>query len=243
MGEKIVSVLRQPLFTFTFTLPDMSKSEKIIPLKNEMPDKVVKKKKGVVKRTFIKSKQPSMKNETIRRSVHSRVFTRNKNPEEYKKILFVLKACDKKSGRAFAEVVHIEATNNGSRLVATDGKRLHVTTIPTRIKPGDYKIVLSKEMIMLGQPVKNVGFPNWERVVPVDVSKRGVMNLVHSRVNEIDRIDQTFTKLSGEKVNPKYLMDLRNKSWVIYCQKEKQKALMLKEYGAYETFAVIMPLA
>jgi hypothetical protein len=69
------------------------------------------------------------------------------------------------------------------------------------------------------------------------------MNLVHSRVNEIDRIDQTFTKLSGEKVNPKYLMDLRNKSWVIYCQKEKQKALILKEYGAYETFAVIMPLA
>jgi len=242
IGEKIISVLQQPLFTFTFSLPELKKTEPQKEVKTDVPKMIMKKRE--YRPTSVNSKvKPSTPSSIPKRTIKSMVFTPNHNREDFGKIQFVLRACDRHSGRTFTEVLHIEPAKNGSRLISTDGKRLHVTEIKTRIKPGDYKPLVTKDLIKLGTPVPNVNFPNWERVVPVDVTKRGCINLVNARLNEIDRISNSFTKMSGEKVNPKYLSDLRNKSWVIYCQKEKQKALILKEYNASETFAVIMPLA
>jgi hypothetical protein len=181
----------------------------------------------------------------------SGVFTLIQNKDEFERILFVLKACNKQSERAFTTVLHVEQTRTGSRLVATDGIRLHVAEIGTKIRSGNYKPVVSKDTIRLGAPVRDVEFPAWTKVVPVRAARRGVINLEAAGVGKarsasmaMTRAYNAFVRQSGEKVNPHFLEDLPKRQWVIYCQNEKRKPLVLKEDGAaMETYAVIMPLA
>jgi hypothetical protein len=120
---------------------------------------------------------------------------------------------------------------------------MHVTEIRTRIKPGNYKTVVTKDTIKLGMPVTYVNFPNWQAVVPTDITRRGCIYFDNPAMNENSSVYKSFTKMTGEKVNPNYLADMAKKSWVVYCQNEKRKALLLKEHGANETYAVIMPLS
>jgi DNA polymerase III sliding clamp (beta) subunit (PCNA family) len=163
----------------------------------------------------------------------------------------VLKAGNKQSDREFTTVLHVEQTRTGSRLVATDGVRMHVAEIGTKIKSGNYKPVVTKDAIRLGDPVGDIEFPSWAKVVPAKASKRGVINLETTGVGKarstsmaMTRAYNSFVRQSGEKVNPHFLEDLPKKQWVIYCQNEKRKPLVLKEDGAaMETYAVIMPLA
>jgi hypothetical protein len=179
------------------------------------------------------------------------LFTLIRNKDEFERILFVLKACNKQSERAFTTVLHVEQTRNGSRLVATDGIRLHVAEIGTKIRSGNYKPAVSKDAILLGTPVGDVDFPAWTKVVPARASKRGVINLEAAGIGKarsasmaMARAYNSFVRQSGEKVNPHFLEDLPKRQWSIYCQNEKRKPLVLKEDGAaMETYAVIMPLA
>jgi hypothetical protein len=179
------------------------------------------------------------------------LFTLIQNKDEFERILFVLKAGNKQSERAFTTVLHVEQTRTGSRLVATDGIRLHVAEIGTKIRSGNYKPVVTKDTIRLGMPVGDVEFPPWTKVVPAKASKRGIVNLETTGIGKarstsmaMTRAYNSFVRQSGEKVNPHFLEDLPKKQWVIYCQNEKRKPLVLKEDGAVmETYAVIMPLA
>jgi hypothetical protein len=174
----------------------------------------------------------------------SHIFTPARNREDYERILFALKACDKSIGRAFTNILHIERANNGSLLVATDGKRLHCAEIKKRIAPGDYKPVVSKNTVKLGMPIPYVNFPNWKNVVPVNVFRRGCINIENTVINGNSRILRSFTKMTGEKVSPDYLADLAKKTWAVYSQNDKRKAMVLKEYGAEnKMYAVIMPLS
>jgi hypothetical protein len=181
----------------------------------------------------------------------SGVFTLIQNKDEFERVLFVLKATNKQSAREFTTVLHVEQTKTGSRLVATDGLRLHVAEIGTKIKSGNYKPVVSKDAIRLGTPVGDVQFPAWTRVIPAHAAKKGVISLEASGIGKarsasmaMTRAYNSFVKQSGERVNPHFLEDLPKKQWVIYCQKEKRKPLVLKEDGAaMETYAVIMPSA
>lgn len=179
------------------------------------------------------------------------LFTLIQNKDEFEKVLFVLKACNKQSERAFTTVLHVEQTRNGSRLVATDGIRLHVAEIGTKIRSGNYKPTVSKDAIRLGTPVGDLTFPPWTKVVPARTNKRGVINLETTSIGKarstsmaMTRAYHAFVRQSGEKVNPHFLEDLPKRRWSIYCQNEKRKPLVLKEEGAaMETYAVIMPLA
>ncbi|MCL2442642.1 MAG: hypothetical protein FWD13_04160, partial [Treponema sp.] len=189
-------------------------------------------------------KRIPVRNTTQNRRTALYTFTPTKNQKEFDKILFVLRACNKtNSGTEFTNVLHVEQTKNGSRLIATDGKRMHVTEIGLRIKPGNYKHVITKEAIKLEKPFKNIDYPNWERVIPVNVTRRGYLNIVDTGIEGKNKASESFTQTTGEKVNPDYLADLSKKLWVVYCQNEKRKAVLLKDYNAKETYAVIMPLS
>jgi hypothetical protein len=241
-GEKLVTVLRQPLFTIPLSFPVKKKTVPQTTIKIVKPKRAVKQNRPVSAKS--KDKSISARNMPSGKNVVSHLFTSSHNRKDFDKILFVLRACDKNTGRAFTNVLHIERAKNGSRLVASDGKRLHVTNIGKRIKPGDYKPLITKNTIKLRMPVPNINFPNWERVVPVNTVRRGSINFENAVIGENSRAYISFTKMSGEKVNPSYLSDLTKKTWVIHSQNEKRKALILKEYGAEdETYAVIMPLS
>jgi len=241
-GEKTVSFLRYPLFTITLQSPVQrnykvkKKPEILKPAKTVMQKKTVKRKSAVL------NNMPHKIIPERRKSVPF-VFSLAQNKEEYDKLLFVIRVCDKSNNRMFTNVLHIERISNGSRLTATDGKRMHVTEIKTRVKPGDYKPIVSKDTIRLGAAVPNINFPNWERAVPVNVTRRGCIAIDNKFINENSSIYNSFTKMTGEKVNPKYLSDLAGNTWEVYCQSEKRKAVLLKQYGVKETYAVIMPLS
>jgi hypothetical protein len=250
IGEKIVSVLRQPLFIIPLPKPIEEKRPAVRKHESSEADKPAKQKKSV-KRV---SKRPmpvdglyrplSPRNASQNRKTASYIFTPERNKDEFEKILFILRACEKYGGVAFTNVLHVEQTKNGSRLIATDRIRMHVAEIEARIKPGNYKPVITENTIKLGAPVSNISFPNWERVVPANIIRCGCINLNNAVTGTTSRACDSLTKLTGEKVNPNYLADLTKKPWVIFRQKEKGKAMLLKEYGAKkEMYAVIMPLA
>jgi len=242
LGEKLVAVLRHPLITFPLPFPEKKKPLPHVRAKTVPRKKTVKQNSPVpVKRV---DKPLTVRNASPEKKAISHVFSKQHNREEYERILFILRACNRNIGVAFTNVLHVEHTKYGSRLIATDRTRMHVTEIRTKIKPGDYKPIISKEEIKLNLPVPNVNFPNWERVVPTDVVRRGCINLENAAIREHSRVNSSFTRMTGEKINPSFLSDLTRKPWVVYSQNEKRKALLLKEYGDEEkTYAVIMPLS
>jgi hypothetical protein len=240
-GEKLVSVLRQPIFTFTLPQsakkkPELQKTIKPLVPKNETKHNRSISGKGSVKPTSVRNASQGKRTATY-------TFTPARNKDEFDKINFVLRACDGNKSTSFTNVLHVESTKYGSSLIATDGKRLHVTEIKTKVKPGDYKPVVTKDKVTLGVIMANVSFPDWKRVVPVNVTRRGCISIDNASISEYSRVYKSFTEMSGEKINPNYLSDLTKNPWVIYCQNEKRKALLLKEYGVKETYAVIMPLS
>ena len=251
IGEKIVSVLKQPLFTIPFSIPVHEKKiEKKAVKKAVEPKKPIKRNQNRYLPSNRQNRQIPVRNSSQRTNANTQIITLSRNKDEYEKILFILRACDESRSPSYTNVLHVERTKNGSRLIATDGKRMHVAEIKIKIKPGEYKPVITKDAIKLGEPVKNIKYPNWEQVVPKDVDRRGCINFENTADGETNRALNSFTKMSGENVNPKYLSDLTKKSWVIYSQKQRMKALLLKEYcpasqfGAkHETYAVIMPLS
>ena len=60
-------------------------------------------------------------------------LSRTENPEDFERMSFVVKARAKASDRPFKTVLHVEQTRTGSRLVATDGLRLHVAEISKKM--------------------------------------------------------------------------------------------------------------
>ena len=241
IGVKLEALWNQPLLTIQFTNPSLVKP----PMeKKPVPTKVAMRQPNRPIPVSRSNKSVMHGNTPTGRKTVQYIFTPMQNKAEFEKILFVLRACEKTgSERMFTSVLHVEHIWNGSRLVATDGKRLHVTDITTRIIPGNYKPVVKKDQITLGKSDFYGDYPNWERVVPANVTRRGCINFGNATAWETSRVNITFTKMSGEKVNPNYLADLTKKAWVIYCSNEKRKAVLLKEYGSKETYAVIMPLS
>jgi acetone carboxylase gamma subunit len=163
---------------------------------------------------------------------------------------FVIKACSKDVNRPQLNVLHVEQTRTGSRLVATDGRRLHVGEISRKIKSGNYKPVMTKDTIGLSEFDDDVFFPNWNKVVPDKTVQRGIINLEESGFgkdqNQTAKLAiavNIFMRQTGETINLRFLDDLPKTQWIVCSQNEKGKAVILKESGAEETnYAVIMPL-
>jgi hypothetical protein len=248
LGNKLTAFIKQPLLTIQFTKP--------IPVKHsaEKRTQPVETKKTVssskpVKRSYPVSTHSSSRPVMHRNTSTSRkntlyTFTPSRNKEEFEKILFVLRACDNSGDSTmFTNVLHVENIRNGARLVATDRKRMHVTDVSARIKPGNYKASVTKDRITLEKSGFCGDYPDWKSVVPKDAARCGCINLDNAASGKTNIANSAFTKMSGEKINPDYLADLTKNVWAVYRQSEKRKAVLLKEYGSRETYAVIMPMA
>jgi hypothetical protein len=183
-------------------------------------------------------------------------LSRLKNQNDFEKMCFVIKACEKKSDSSFRSVLHVEQSRTGSRLIATDGHRLHVAEISKKIKSGNYKPHVAKNVISLGKPLENIKFPAWVNAIPENVEKRGVISLTHSGMGsdkkETEKLSIAFNSLAsqtGESVNLRYLDDLTKHEWTVYCQNGKHKVIVLREKngkiddtGTKGPLAVILPI-
>jgi len=169
---------------------------------------------------------------------------------DYRASLFVLKAISDDETRPYLCVLHVEATRSGSRLVCTDGRRLHVAEIESKIPSGDYTAEATKQAVYLQESKAGLIFPNWRKVVPAKAQEKGSIDFSNSglgqKQNQCAQMSIVFHELmakTGEVVNLKYLDDLGKEEWRLYSQEEKHKALLFKrEEAGKESIAVIMPL-
>ena len=177
-------------------------------------------------------------------------ISRRENPKDYERMAFVCRACMKASIERFRTVIHVERTRTGSRLVASDGRRLHVAHISKRIVSGNYKPIIGKDCISLGKPLEIDTYPNWQKVVPTVTAKIGSLDLTGTALRkdqkQVEKLSLAFNKfisLTGVPVNLCYLEDLTKKEWSVYRQENAGKAVLLYEEGSEQNvYAVIMPI-
>jgi hypothetical protein len=175
---------------------------------------------------------------------------RKENPIDFERLAFVLKAIAKDPNRPYCSIIHVEQTKSGSRLIASDGRRLHIADTSLKIKNGDYKPLVTKGAVILSIPEEPVQFPNWNAVIPKNVKQKRVIDLSDAGFGKDQKQTgnmaialSAFFQKTGETVNLRYLEDLSKKEWAVYCQKEKGKALVMREKGNEDSvFAVIMPI-
>jgi len=199
--------------------------------------------------------QPNGPTLTLMKEPATFQLSRLKNPKDFELMCFVIKAILKTAGVRFKTVLHIERSRTGSRLVACDGLRLHFAEIPTRIKSGNYKPHVSKDVITLGDPIEGISFPSWAKAIPENVEKRGVINLKESGLGkkrkESEKLSiafHTLTKETGETINVRFLEDLTKREWSIYKQKGSRAIILRQEKGkvgesgSKGPVAIIMPI-
>jgi hypothetical protein len=124
------------------------------------------------------TEMPHRREPVQNRSSKAVVFPVIQNRDELEKAKFVCKAIDRHGNSPFTNVLHVEQTTGGSLLVATDGKRLHVAQIETRIPEGDYKPLITRDAVKICNPVEDANFPDWQRVVPECAKKKGTVVLL-----------------------------------------------------------------
>lgn len=172
------------------------------------------------------------------------------NPKDFERTAFVCRACLKSAAERFRTVVHVERARNGSRLVASDGRRLHFAHIGKQIPSGDYKPVVGKDSISFGRPLESCNYPNWLKVVPADAEELGVIDLSgaafrkdQKQTEKLSIAFNTFIRLTGFPVNLRYIEDLTKKQWTVHGQEGVGKAVLLYEKGSdRKVYAVIMPI-
>jgi len=181
-------------------------------------------------------------------------LSRLDNPEDFERMSFVIKAIAKDGDTRFKTVLHVERIRRGSRLIASDGLRLHVAEITKRIKSGNYKPHVTKDVITLGNPIEGIKYPSWSKVIPEKTVQKGIINLKNSSMGkdrkETEKLSLAFNdflRKAGEPVNLRYLEDLTKQIWVVFCRTEKHGAILLKEKNGYADssgapMAVIMPI-
>lgn len=172
------------------------------------------------------------------------------NGLDYENTLFVLKSISTDETRPFMCVVHAEVTETGSRLVCTDGRRLHYAEIAQKIPAGEYKPLVTKTAIFLKGPVDEGSFPNWQRVIPENGKDRGMINLektsIGRNLSQNAGFSLAFSQIiekTGEVVNIRYLEDLPKREWKVLSTEEKNRPLVFKRLvSGREIVAVIMPM-
>jgi hypothetical protein len=185
----------------------------------------------------------------VKREPVTFLFSRAKDPEGFERAAFVIRACSADPRRRNLSVLHVERARSGSRLVATDGLRLHVCEIPERIQAGDYKPAVTKDLIRLAGPVTGVMFPEWAKAVPARAIERGVINLEETGMGNDRNLTEklslafnSFVRMTGAIINLRYLEDLTKTAWSVHCQ-SGSRAILLKQEGAKtRAYAVILPL-
>ncbi|GHT71389.1 hypothetical protein FACS1894110_24370 [Spirochaetia bacterium] len=196
------------------------------------------------------AEMPHKRKSMQRRSSKPEAVTVIKNRDELARAKFVCKAIDRSDKRPFTQVLHVEQNAGGSILVATDGKRLHVAHIKTRIPEGDYKPLIAGDAVKLCNPVDCVDYPDWQRVVPETAKKKGTIgldmvggkNAGRGRM-VIGEACRDIKGMTGAKLDPEFVAGLSGHSWDVYAPSAPEKPLLLFETGSdKETYAVIMPI-
>ena len=165
-------------------------------------------------------------------------LSRSENPKDFEWMSFVNRACDKANPNPLRAVIHVEQTRTGSRIVACDGIRLHAAEISKKIKNGEYKAHVTKDAIMLGEPEKDIEYPEWEKNIPEKAEKRGVINLEKSGLgkdrDETAKLSIAFdsiVKQTGKTVNLRDLDDLAKGSWTVYSRDGDGRILLRQQSG------------
>ncbi|GHU97951.1 hypothetical protein FACS189483_05250 [Spirochaetia bacterium] len=221
--------------------------------KKAFPQKKAPKQKKAARKTPEKKPEPKPVEPAIAMIQKLTVvfqLERKENPVDFERMAFVIRACSKDNTRPYLCVLHVEETKSGSRLVASDGRRLHVAEISKKIKSGNYKPVMTKEAIGISELEDDVQFLNWSKAIPDHTVQRGVINLEQSdfskdpkQTEKLSIAVNALMRQTGETINLRYIQDLPKTKWIVHSQNEKGKALILKESGAEKiVYAVMMPL-
>ncbi len=177
-------------------------------------------------------------------------ITRQQNYRDYERIMFCIKALGKDSDPHFTHFLHVENSRTGSRVIATDGKRLHVSNLSVRIPAGNYQPVVKEYSISFGSP-KDIGFPVWKNVVPEDADYKGILQLGGLNSGSKVERDERFTNIyssflfdTGFNVNLGYIKDLPNTSWKIFTKKGRNNLVLLKNLSDERNqYAVFVPVS
>jgi len=169
--------------------------------------------------------------------------------DEYNALLFVLKALSTDETRPFLMVLHVEKRRGGIRVVATDGRRLHMADLVLGIEPGDYTSLVTKMSIIL-KPNSEVAFPNWRRVVPQTGAELGTLDFSAASVGkkvgpcgQMTRAVVSLVEKTHEVINVHYLDDLSKAPWTIFGTSGSSRAVLLRRGNIdHGQTAVIMPL-
>lgn len=177
-------------------------------------------------------------------------ITRQQNYKDYERIMFCIKALGGESDPDFTHYLHVENGRNGSRLVATDGKRLHVSNLSIRLPAGNYQPVVKDYSICLGSS-KEVAFPAWKNVVPDDADYKGMLELEGMNSGSKVERDEKFTNIycsfifdTGFNVNLGYIKDLPANKWKIFTKKGRSNLVLLQNMQDEQNqYAVFVPVS
>jgi hypothetical protein len=178
------------------------------------------------------------------------IVKKNDEDHDLENVQFVLKATSEDRTHPYTGMVHVERTRSGSRLVCTDGRRLHVAEIAARIGEGEYLPVVTRTSVILKGPHFDGKFPNWRRIMPVKTIEKGTINLEKTALGKNTGLSGSLSIVysqvvakTGEVVNIRYLDDLPKKEWKLMSQAGRLKPILFQRSEAgKELFAVIMPM-
>jgi hypothetical protein len=110
------------------------------------------------------------------------------------------------------------------RLVATDGRRLHLATVPKEMMdkawptwtPGLYQVVRQRSLVAVGKPIK-ADFPPYRRAIR-DAEPRGLLvdldDTALKRSMQLHAFEIAFYSRLKGFIQPKYLQDLVGYLWM-----------------------------
>ena len=176
--------------------------------------------------------------------------TRQENYKDYERLIFCCKALGTEHDPVFTQYLHVENGRTGSRIVATDGKRLHVANLSIRIPAGNFKPIVKDYAVSLGE-AKDIPFPNWKCIVPMDAEYKGMIQLGNLSSGTKTERDEKFTNIycsflfdTGFNVNVRYIKDLPNTDWKIFTKTGKNRLVMLQNCSDERNqYAVFVPVS
>ena len=171
------------------------------------------------------------------------------------KIRWTARAVSDDETRYFMTGILVEENpeENNVRLVATDGRRLHSTTIAKGIlEPGIWKVIDQKSVILFQEILGQ--FPNWRRVVPTSTETIGEVSFEPYKKNDCGPLSQALGHVVlkiGRPINIGYIIDLapEKKSTLalpyalcVANEPNGTNTIRATVFNAVDRYAVIMPM-
>jgi hypothetical protein len=179
-------------------------------------------------------------------------FPKRSMRDDYQRIYFVSRATDKDEvTRPFCTIIHVEPSESyGCRIIATEGKRLHLAELEYELPPGDYEFRTdSQEAVLKGPIGYEIQYPNYQGIIfknqkylyNLDFGNTGLGKNASKNL-EMTRHIGRLVRRSNILINLRYLDDLVKLEWSVYVDADKEsRAVIFKTKTPKELFAVLMP--